>query len=64
MRTRDVVVSTRTTTAERGLIRVVAEAEGVTVAEVIHRLLMPEVCRRALKPAGSGSRPASGAERE
>lgn len=42
-RERPVVVSTRVKPAERALITAVAEAEGVSVSEALHRLLMPAV---------------------
>ena len=40
---RPVTVSTRVYPAERGRIRAVAEAEHITVSELIHRLVMPQV---------------------
>lgn len=40
---RPVVVSTRTTRAERALIQAAAEEESVTVAELLHRILVPAV---------------------
>lgn len=39
MRARPSVLSTRTTRAERALVQVVAEQEGITVAEWIHRVV-------------------------
>ena len=54
---RPVVVSTRVAPAERGRIRAVAEAEGVSVCELLHRLVMPQVddhLRQDLAVAGVG----------
>ncbi len=42
-RERPMVVSGRFQPAERGRIRAVAEADGVTVSELLHRLVMPQV---------------------
>ena len=57
---RPVVMSTRVKVAERGRVRAVAEADGVTVSELIHRLVMPQVddrLRRDLaKASGSDGR--------
>jgi hypothetical protein len=41
-----VVVSTRTTRAERALIRAMAEQESLSVCEAVHRLLIPAVKER------------------
>lgn len=40
------VVSTRVLPSERGLIRALAEAEGTSVSEALHRVLVPAVRRR------------------
>lgn len=45
-RNRPIVISTRVRVYERALIRAVAESEGVTVSEAVHRLLMPAVQER------------------
>jgi hypothetical protein len=54
-RMRPLVVSTRATRAEKARIAVVAAQEGVSVSEVIHRLLMPEVDRRVREALGGHS---------
>ena len=41
-----VVVATRVTQGERVLIDTAAAAEGVAVATLIRRIVVPEVCRR------------------
>ena len=54
---RPVVMSTRVEAAERGRVRAVAEADGITVSELIHRLVMPQVndrLRRDLATVGGG----------
>lgn len=52
-----VVMSTRGTLAERGRVRAMADADGITVSELIHRLVMPQVddrLRQDLATVGSG----------
>lgn len=45
-RSRPMVVSTRTTKAEKALIRAAAEAAGVSVADLLHGIVLPTVARR------------------
>jgi hypothetical protein len=59
-RDRPVVVSTRVQPSERALIRALSEAEGISVCEAVHRVLMPAVRERltevARTPAIGGGR--------
>ena len=48
---RPVVVSTRVGPGERALIRALSEAEGVSVCEAVHRVLMPAVRERLMEVA-------------
>ena len=41
-----VVMSTRGTPAQRGRVRAIADADGISVSELIHRLVMPQVDER------------------
>lgn len=50
-RQRPQVVSTRVLPSERQLIRALAEAEGVSVAEAIHRALLPAIRDRLARVA-------------
>jgi hypothetical protein len=52
-RERPEVVSTRVVARERALIRALAEAEGVSVCEVLHRVLIPAVRERLAALAGA-----------
>jgi hypothetical protein len=45
-RTRPYLVATRVTGKERGWIDAQARAEGVTVSELLHRIIVPEIQRR------------------
>jgi hypothetical protein len=45
------VLSTRVRPRERAEVRALAELEGTTVCELMHRLLMPEVRRRLVELA-------------
>jgi hypothetical protein len=45
-RERPVVVSTRVTPRERSLIAAIAQAEGISICEVLHRMVMPAVRER------------------
>ena len=54
-RERPVVVSTRVAPAERGRIRAVAEADGVTVSELLHQLVMPQVNDRLSRDLANAS---------
>lgn len=45
-REREAVLSTRGTQTERALVRALAEAEGKSVCETIHQLLMPAVRKK------------------
>lgn len=58
-RERPQVVSTRVKPSERALISAVAEAEGVSVSEALHRLLMPAVRDRLREIAGEGEEEAA-----
>ena len=52
-RQRPVVVSTRVLPNERALIRALSEAEGVSVCEALHRVLIPAVRTRLAEVARS-----------
>ena len=56
-RSRPIVVSTRAKPEEAALIRAAAEAEALTVAELVHRLLLPAVRSRLSKLAADPSPP-------
>lgn len=62
-RRRPFIVSTRTTRAEKALIRAVADAEGVSVCDLLHRILLPAVAERVTRQAAEigGKREAAGA---
>ncbi len=45
-RARPLVVSTRTTRAEKALIRVAAEAAGMSVSDLVHGIVLPAVTAR------------------
>ena len=54
---RYVVMSTRVELGERARVRAVADTDGITVSQLIHRLVMPQVddrLRRDLATVGSG----------
>lgn len=51
VRNRPVVVSTRASRTEMAMLRLLAEQEGVSVAEVVYRLLMPVVRARVSEAA-------------
>lgn len=50
-RARPVVVSTRAAERDAALVRALAEAEGVSVCEVVHRVLIPAVRERLMEIA-------------
>lgn len=52
-RQRPGTISTRVRPDERALVRALAEAEGISVSEVLHRLLMPAVRARLAQVAAS-----------
>jgi len=55
-RKRPYVVSTRVTHAERALIEAAAEASGVTVCELVWRLVVPRVRDLVVQTAGGDDR--------
>lgn len=45
-RKRPFLAATRVTGREKGWIEAVAQGEGVTVSELLHRIVVPEIQRR------------------
>lgn len=62
-RTRPVTLSTRARREEAALIRAAAEAEGLPVAELMHRILVPAVKARLVELAGDPSSGQGGGQR-
>lgn len=54
-RQRPETISTRVLPQEKALVRALAEAEGVSVCEALHRTLMPAVRERLAEVAREGN---------
>ena len=54
-RKRPIVVSTRVTEAERALIQLAAEAEGLTISEFLWALIVPRVRAMVIRAAAVDS---------
>jgi len=54
MSNRTKVVSTRATVAQRAMIGALAQASDMTISDLVHEIVFPEVYRRIRQQAGEG----------